>query len=100
MKHMKLMRWFKRAVGPHIVVVSEPYSDGEGWSYIFGDEYRFTLRKFQSAEGAYDSYSAMLTGLRLGSPEISIKLVKLNVEQAQALVRAEVSYYKILEPHL
>jgi hypothetical protein len=97
---MKLVRWFKRAFGPHIVVVSEPYSDGNGWSYILGDEYRFRFRKLQSAEAAYDSYSAMLTGLRLGSPEMSIKLVKLNVEQAQALVRAEVSYYTMLEPHL
>ncbi len=97
---MKLMRWFKRAFGPHMVVMSEPYSDGEGWSYILGDEYRFRLRKFQSPEGAYDSYSAMLTGLRLGSPEISIKLVKIDVGQAQALVRSEVPYCKLLEPHL
>ena len=51
---MKLVRWFKRAFGPHIVVVSEPYSDGNGWSYILGDEYRFRFRKLQSAEAAYE----------------------------------------------
>jgi hypothetical protein len=80
--------------------MSEPYSDGETWLYIFGDEKKFRLRKFQTAEDAYSSYTAMLTGLRLGSPEISVKLIKLNTEQARAIVRAEAAYHEVIESHL
>ncbi len=94
------MHWIRRFFGPHVVAMSEPYSDGNTWSYIFGDEKKFKLRNFQTAEDAYSSYSATLTGLRLGSPGISIKLIKLDAEQAQALARAEVPYHEMIEPHL
>lgn len=94
------MHWIRRFFGPHIVAMSEPYSDGEIWLYILGDEKKFKLRKFKTAEDAYSSYTATLTGLRLGSPEISIKLIKLNTEQARAIARAEASYREIIESHL
>lgn len=94
-----MMRWINSLFAPHIVAMSEPVSDGLCWSYIFGDENKFELRKFQTAEDAYSSYRITLVGLSLGSPESSIKLIKLDVEQARA-VRGEASYRAAIESHL
>ena len=83
------MRWFRQLFGPRSVVVSEPYSDEKGWLYIFGDENKFKLRRFKNAAAAYEDYTAMLTGLRLGASEISIRLVKIDEPRARVLARAE-----------
>lgn len=93
------MRWIKRLFAPYIVVVSEPYSDGQKWSYIFGVDNRFELRTFKSYELAFDSHRSTMTGLSLGSPEIPIKLIRLNAEQARA-VQGEVAYRALIEPCL
>ena len=90
------MRWFKRVFAPHVVVVSEPYLDEFGWSYLFGDETKFELRKFHTANDAYNSYKITLMGLSLGAPEIFIKVIKIDVNQARA-VRGEVSYRALIE---
>ena len=95
----RLMPWIKRLFAPHIVAMSEPDSDGLCWSYIFGDENKFELRKFQTAEDTYSSYRITLVGLSLGSPETSSKLIKLDVEQVRA-VRGEASYCAAIESHL
>lgn len=92
------MRWIKRLFAPNIVAISEPYIDNQRWSYIFGNEDRFKLRTFQNAESALDSHSATLTGLRLGSPEFSIKIIKLDAEQARTL-RDEVSYRALIKSY-
>jgi len=93
------MRWIKRLFAPYIVAVSEPYSDGQRWSYIFGDENKFELRTFQNSELAFDSHRITLAGLSLGSPEISIKLIRLDAEQARA-VQDEVAYRALIESYL
>ncbi len=93
------MRWIKRLFAPYIVAVSGRFSDGQKWSYIFGDENKFKLRTFQNSELAFDSYRTTLVGLSLGSPEISIKLVRLDAEQARA-VQDEVAYRALIESYL
>ena len=93
------MRWIKRVVAPYVVVVSEPYSHDQKWSYLFGDENRFELRTFKCFELAFDSHRITLAGLCLGSPEVSIKLIKLNAEQARA-VQDEVAYRVLIESYL
>lgn len=93
------MRWIKRLFAPYIVAVSEPFSDGQKWSYIFGDGNKFELRTFQNSEPAFDSHRITLAGLRLGSPEISIKLIRLDAEQARA-VQDEVAYRALIESYL
>ena len=94
------MHWIERLFAPHIVALSEPYSDGESWSYIFGNERKCELRKFQSAEAAYGSYNATLMAVQLGSPEVHIKLIKLNTEQARSVAEQTVSYHGVIERHL
>jgi hypothetical protein len=94
------MNWLSRLFSPHIVALSEPYSDGESWSYVFGNETKFEIRKFRTAEDAHRSYTATLMGLRLGSPEVSIKLINLGVEQTRAVAQAEASYREIIQTHL
>ena len=94
-----MMRWIKRVFDPFIVVVSEPYLDGLDWSYLFGDEKKFELRKFRTADDAYNSYKITLTGLSLGSPVVSIKIIKLDVDQARA-IRGEVSYRALIESRI
>ncbi len=98
-KEPNLMRWIKRLFAPYIVVVSEPFSDGLIWSYIFGDENRFELRTFQSAESVFNSHTITLTALRLGAPEIFINLIILGSEQARAL-QDEKSYRALIESYL
>ena len=93
------MRWIKRLFTPYIVAVSEPFLDGQRWSYIFGDENKFKLRTFQNSEIAFDSYKITLSGLSSGSPEIPIKLIRLDAEQAHA-VQDEVAYRALIEPFL
>lgn len=93
------MRWIKRLLAPYIVAVSEPFSDGQKWSYIFGDENKFELRTFQNSEAAFDSHRITLVGLSLGSPEISIKLIRLDAEQARA-VQDEVAYRALIKSYL
>jgi hypothetical protein len=94
------MHWIKRLFSPHIVALSRPYSDGKSWSYIVGDESKYELRKFQTAEDAYGSYNATLTGLRLGSPELNIKLIKLDIQQARAVAEEAASYHGVIGRHL
>lgn len=94
------MNWFSRLFSPHIVALSEPYSDGENWSYIFGDETKFEIRKFATTEDAHGSYTAMLMGLRLGAPEVPIKLINLTVDQTRAIMGAGAKYREIIETHL
>jgi hypothetical protein len=93
------MRWIKRLFAPYIVVMCEPFSDGQRWSYIFGDERRFDLRTFKNYEAAFESHTATLVGLSLGSPQISIKLIKLDVEQVRG-VHDEVAYRVLIESYL
>ncbi len=94
------MGWIKRLFAPHIVVMSKPYSNGKNWSYIFGDENSFELRKSQTEEDAYSSYRATLTGIQLGPAVIYIRLIELDVEQAQAVEREADSYLKVIERNL
>jgi hypothetical protein len=94
------MHWIKRLFAPHIIALSRPYSDGKSWSYIVGDENKYELRKFQTAEDAYGSYNATLTGLRLGSPEVNIKLIKFDIEQARAVAEKAASYHQVIERQL
>lgn len=94
------MTWFGRLFGAHIVALSEPYSDNEGWSYIFGDATKFEIRTFPTAEDAHSSYDTTLMGLRVSSPEVPIKLINLGIEQTRAIVQAEISYREIIETHL
>ena len=94
------MTWFKGFLGPHIVVVSEPYLEGESWFYIFGDEKKFRLRKFSTADEAHNNHRASLTGLRLGSAEFSIKLIELNAEQARAVALYGASYRETVALHI
>ena len=96
----RLMRSINSLFAPHIVAMSEPDSDGLCWSYIFGDENKFELRKFRAAEDAHSSYSATLTGLWLGSPEINIKLIKLDNERARSVTEEAVFYHEMIERHL
>jgi hypothetical protein len=91
------MRWIKRLFAPYIVAVSEPFSDGQKWSYIFGDENRFELRTFQNSGLAFDSHRITLVGLSL-APEISIKLIRLDAEQAR-VVQDEVAYRALIESY-
>ncbi len=93
------MRWIKRLVTPYIVAVSEPFSDGQKWSCIFGDENKFELRTFESSEPAFDSHRITLAGLSLGSPEISINLIRLGAEQARA-VQDDEAYRTLIESYL
>ena len=95
----RVMRWFKCMFAPHVVVMSEPYEDGVGWSYLFGDKERYELRKFPAADEAYKSYKATLLGLGMGSPEISIKLIRLNVDQVRG-VSGEASYRALIDSRL
>jgi hypothetical protein len=83
------MSWFRQLLGPHTVLISEPYSDENAWLYICGDENNFKLRRFTNAAAAYEDYTAMLTGLSFGNSEISIRLVRLDERQARALARAK-----------
>jgi hypothetical protein len=66
---------------------------------LVSDENKFKLRTFQNSELAFDSHSVTLIGLRLGSPEISIKLIRLDAEQAHA-VQDEVAYRALIESYL
>lgn len=94
-----LVQKSRQATLPHRVVVSEPYSDRQRWSYIFGDENKFELRTFQNAESAFKNHMTTLTALHLGAPEIFIKLIRLDAEQARAL-QDEDSYGALIEPYL
>jgi hypothetical protein len=94
------MSWLRSLFGPHIVALSEPYSDGGSWSYIFGNETEFEIRKFPTAEDAHDSYAAALMGLRVGSPEVSLKLINLDLEQTRSVAWAGTSYREIIAIHL
>jgi hypothetical protein len=94
------MHWIKRLFAPHVVVMSRPYSDGKVWSYIFGNESKYELRKFQTAEDANASYNSTLTGLQLGSPDVNIKLIKLNIEQARAVAERAAFYPGVIKQHL
>jgi hypothetical protein len=89
-----MMRWIKSLFAPHIVALSEPYTDGHKWSYIFGDEKRFELRTFQDAESAFGNHKITLAGLSMGSPWISIKLIELDAEKARAV--HDGANYKVL----
>jgi len=93
------MRWIKRLFAPYIVSLSEPYLDGQKWSYIFGGENKYEVRTFENYELAMDSHRATLAGLHLGSPYISIKLIRLDAEQTRS-VRDEVTYSALIEPCL
>ncbi len=93
------MRWL-RLFGAQIVVISEPYPDGDCWQYIFGDEKTFQLRRFASATDARNNHRTTLAGLGLGAPEISVRLIKLDPDQARSLVLGEVSYQQLIESRL
>jgi hypothetical protein len=95
-----LSRWFGRLFSRGLVVLSKPYSDGESWVYLFGDERTFELRKFTTAADAQSGYEVVLAGLRSGAPEISIRLINLDVEEARLLARAPGRYPEVINRHL
>jgi hypothetical protein len=68
----------KFLTAPHIVALSEPYSDGQKWLYVFGDEKSFEMRTFRDTESAFGSYRVTLGALRMGSPKVSIKIIELE----------------------
>lgn len=91
------MRWLKRWFEPHVVVISEPF-EGSGCcgAYVFGNQHSFEVREFVSIVEAQNHYEAVLLGLELGSPEISIRLIKIPPQQARALALGMVCYRKLI----
>jgi hypothetical protein len=79
------MGWMTFLFAQHIVALSEPYTDGQKWSYVFGDEKSFELRTFRDAESAFGSYRITLGALRMGAANVSIKLIELDTEKARTL---------------
>lgn len=93
------MSWVRRLFAAQIVVVSDPFSNGQTWSYIFGDEKQFELRIFQDFESAKHSQTITLTALKLGAPYKFINLIRLDPEQASSL-QDEQTYHDLINLHL
>jgi hypothetical protein len=90
------MGWMKSLFAQHIVALSEPYTDGQKWSYVFGDDKSFEVRTFRDAESAFGSYRVTLGALRMGSANVSIKVIELDAEKARTLYD-KASYQILIE---
>jgi hypothetical protein len=91
------MRWFKRWFGPHKVVISEPFEGSGCCAYVFGNQHNFQVREFVNIVEAQKHYEAVLLGLELGFPEVSIRVIKINPQQARALALGRTWYHKLTQ---
>lgn len=84
---MRILGQLRKLLSNKVIVISDPFSYGSYWAYIFGGDSGFERRLFRSQSEAINHQTEARLGLSLAAAFVSLKYI--SVEQARAFESAK-----------